>query len=112
MEWISVKDRLPEHCEGVLVCGKGALSGSHNIYVMQFAELFCGDNKWHFTSNFNESEVTAPYSDCGDVLHIDNIEYWSELPPQPNQPERSKREDSQECEMRCSEHCGNTVRDK
>ena len=29
----------------------------------------------------------------------------------PNQPERSKREDSQECEMRCSEHCGNTVRE-
>lgn len=26
------------------------------------------------------------------------------------QPERSKREDSQ-CEMRCSEHCGNTVRE-
>ena len=29
-----------------------------------------------------------------------------------NQPERSKREDSQKCEMRCSEHCRNTVRDK
>jgi len=29
-----------------------------------------------------------------------------------NQPERSKREDSHKCEMRCSEHCGNTVRDK
>jgi hypothetical protein len=27
-----------------------------------------------------------------------------------NQPDSSKREDSQECEMRCSEHCGNTVR--
>lgn len=26
------------------------------------------------------------------------------------QPERSKREDSQKCGMRCSEHCGNTVR--
>lgn len=29
-----------------------------------------------------------------------------------HQPERSKREDSQQCEMRCSEHCGNTVRGK
>ena len=28
------------------------------------------------------------------------------------QPERSKREDSQQCEMRCSEHCGNTVSPK
>ncbi len=27
-----------------------------------------------------------------------------------NQPERSKRENSQS-EMRCSEHCGNTVRE-
>jgi hypothetical protein len=27
------------------------------------------------------------------------------------QPERSKREDSPKCEMRCSEHCGNTVRE-
>ena len=30
--------------------------------------------------------------------------YWKII-----QPERSKRENSQ-CEMRCSEHCGNTVR--
>jgi hypothetical protein len=30
----------------------------------------------------------------------------------PNQPERSKREDLLKCKMRCSEHCGNTVRDK
>ena len=28
------------------------------------------------------------------------------------QAERSKREDSSEDEMRCSEHCGNTVSDK
>lgn len=28
------------------------------------------------------------------------------------QPERSKREDSPKCEMRCSEHYGNIVRDK
>lgn len=28
------------------------------------------------------------------------------------QPERSKREDSRKCEMRCSEHCSNAVRDK
>jgi hypothetical protein len=27
------------------------------------------------------------------------------------QPERSKREESQECGMRCSKHCGNTVRE-
>lgn len=26
-------------------------------------------------------------------------------------PERSKREDSPKCEMRCSEHCGNTVKE-
>lgn len=29
-----------------------------------------------------------------------------------DQPERSKREDAQKCEMRCSEHCRNTVRDR
>ena len=28
-----------------------------------------------------------------------------------NQPKRSKRENSQKCEMRCSEHCGNTMRE-
>jgi len=28
-----------------------------------------------------------------------------------DQPERSKREDSSKDEMRCSEHCGNTVRE-
>jgi hypothetical protein len=34
------------------------------------------------------------------------------MPYTNDQPERSKREDSQVCEMRCSEHCGNTMRDK
>ncbi len=34
---------------------------------------------------------------------------WIELN---DQPERSKREDSQECEMRCSEHCRNAVSPK
>jgi len=34
--------------------------------------------------------------------------YWMLIAK--NQPERSKRENSQ-CEMRCSEHCGNTVRE-
>jgi hypothetical protein len=29
----------------------------------------------------------------------------------PSQPERSKREDSRQCEIRCSEHCGNTMRE-
>jgi len=50
------------------------------------------------------------YSFPGKV-EIDNTNdfLWIELY---DQPERSKREDSQKCEMRCSEHCGNTVRDK
>jgi len=42
--------------------------------------------------------------------HIENMDWvYNELGIK--QPERSKREDSQ-CEMRCSEHCGNTMRDK
>jgi hypothetical protein len=40
-------------------------------------------------------------------LPIKNPKFIQKL----NQPERSKREDSQQCEMRCSEHCGNTVRE-
>ena len=35
----------------------------------------------------------------------------SDCDPEVNQPKRSKREDSPKCEMRCSEHCGNTVRE-
>jgi len=37
--------------------------------------------------------------------------YAEKLTQYINQPERSKREDSQKCEMRCSEHCGNTMRE-
>ena len=40
-----------------------------------------------------------------------NKGYFMCLKCYPNQPERSKREDAH-CAMRCSEHCGNTVRDK
>ncbi len=43
-----------------------------------------------------------------DLFNKEEFDYYILIP---NQPERSKREDSQKCEMRCSEHCGNTVRE-
>ena len=46
-----------------------------------------------------------------DDFPICEIETWIREFFYTYQPERSKREDSQECEMRCSEHCGNTVRE-
>lgn len=48
------------------------------------------------------------------TIYGHTVKYFSKFPSklvQSLQPERSKREDSQECEMRCSEHCGNTVRE-
>jgi hypothetical protein len=40
---------------------------------------------------------------------LDIIEDIKKELNKPDQPERSKREDSQRCEMRCSEHCRNAV---
>ncbi len=58
----------------------------------------------------------SKYEFCAQVYPLNGNVYCSAVKGQPPefiyQPERSKREDSQKCGMRCSEHCGNTVRDK
>lgn len=151
MKWISIKDKLPEFCEGVLVAGKGM----HGTYVVQLASIYCGDKLWHWFTNDTETTrvgISAPWSDITSWIEIEDIEYWMEIPstyhldnPNIDQPDRSKREESKctrcrlfgwakeksqesyieqleqqiesgfhlscTCDMRCSEHCGNTVRE-
>lgn len=81
MEWISVIDYLPPKCEQVLVCGKD----STDNYVMAFAAIDCKDKKWYFLHAFDQDsgQVYAPYSDCGSILSVKDIQYWSELPEDP-----------------------------
>ena len=60
-----------------------------------YGKLVKEDEDFYYFSGIGEFGITIP-------KHA----YWN------LQPERSKREDSSRDEMRCSEHCGNTVRDK
>ena len=69
----------------------------HGIYPAKY-------EKWDWSSS---SESPNFY---GEGFKVWDVLAWH--PFTDTQPERSKREDSQQCEMRCSEHCGNTVRDK
>ena len=130
MKWISIKDKLP-------------INGKYY--------LICSNNGWiGFQKYENDAWCHTGYPDvvCNDIIYDvanKDIEYYIAIEDisLPNQPERSKREDSRECckllttlkyifqddrplidvrkyvndlikdcEMRCSEHCGNTVRDK
>ncbi len=78
MEWISVKDRMPDTCEGVLVCGKGSLGEM----VIQIAEVFCGDKKWQWIA-CDGDEIIAPYSDMTCMLKLNDVTHWMPLPETP-----------------------------
>jgi hypothetical protein len=82
MKWISIKDKLPESCDWVLVSGKGEVAYR---YTMQFARYTCGNTrKWEFIGT-NSNFIETPYSDCGSGLYLDKIEYWSYLPDTPKE---------------------------
>jgi len=112
MKWIKTSDKLPTLYKSVLIYGNGINN------AMDIGWLFNNDGKIEWTTE----EYFIPT-------------HWMLLPEIPNQPERSKREDL-DCEkckdikkgiewecpsrfidyldqskMRCSEHCGNTVRE-
>ena len=100
MEWISVQYKLPEYNQRVLIFTNKD-NGWNDIELGQYLKenKDSGINKDGFyiwNAGIEDYDIFVP-------------SFWM---PLPDQPERSKREDSQQCEMRCSEHCGNTVRDK
>ena len=108
MEWKSIEDKLPNHNDLVIIIHR-----TLNVCVCIYKELektsiFVPIKEMRFLSEkYFESNDWYSIEECFDKSYIDS---WIQFPS--NQPERSKREDSQKCEMRCSEHCGNTVRDK
>jgi hypothetical protein len=95
MEWISLKEEFPMYGDNV--------------------NIITTDGEWFYIMHEDHGKLwfTYPskftgYEDEDDI--INRLTHWSFI-PYPNQPERSKREDVQQCTMRCSEHCGNTVRE-
>jgi|SRR5579872_161494 len=88
---------------------------NHYVWVDCIFGVFRGiyykkQNVWNIDAQY-PYQYMPPFE-----LTTDKIISWFDpleegLIPPFIQPERSKREDSQ-CEMRCSEHCRNAVRDK
>jgi hypothetical protein len=94
MKWISMASGMNPKSNAVLF---RRINGEFILAYRRYGKFYTQDGK-----NILDYGITL------DVwMDIDN-----DISPFQNQPERSKREDSQECEMRCSEHCGNTVSPK
>jgi len=86
MEWIKIIDKSKQLPSGSFIATDG------KRFLLSTCRRFNGCCEMHL------SESTH-------YILLSDIKFH-------DQPERSKREDSHKCEMRCSEHCGNTVRDK
>jgi hypothetical protein len=107
VKWLPIKRAQPPRYKNVMIYGY--IDGGNHGTDIAFWDQGKDENKelnvWY---SYRENIVIAQWYE---------VEYWCHLPNFCNsittdRPERSKREDSQECEMRCSEHCGNTMRDK
>jgi len=111
INWINIKDQKPNKEE--------------YVFVLQFSTNPILSTPETIDPDIRVARWIEDYGflDANDQLMHSNFWY-----PLPNQPERSKREDCDRCtklqepingccyteisQMRCSEHCGNTVRDK
>jgi hypothetical protein len=80
VKWISIKDKLPSHCDGVLVCG---YNPDINAALISFAKIDCGTKKWRFFNEQDAEVIMVPYSDCGWEMYLSSIEYWAYLPKTP-----------------------------
>jgi hypothetical protein len=80
-------------------------------HVAPYIEAAFDENGNHYlikTLKLTDSWVQECFNNVGDLEHATDL--FGKKICLSNQPERSKRENSQ-CEMRCSEHCGNTMRE-
>jgi hypothetical protein len=105
MKWISVKDKLPKEdaiivaiTDAEIECTGDAIEDYDIVLLRHWA-----GNEWRTLDS--TSPYFFPDSEYG-FEGIGCIAYWVPWQefPFPNQPERSKREEAQECAMRCSEH--------
>jgi len=93
MKWISIKDGFPSYRDQLILIWHPECIFSPADKGLDMIS-YSGDCFKYYDKNILDDRC--------------EVKYWMSI----DQPERSKREDSQSCEMRCSEHCGNTVRDK
>jgi hypothetical protein len=91
--------------ESFLFTGLSNIEFPYN--TLEYVQTQIKDTPSHWYSTFNAmmGEDKCIYYDEEVLYEFPYVRVY-------DQPERSKREDSRKCEMRCSEHCGNTVRDK
>lgn len=78
-EWISVKDRLPEDCDFVLVAAIG--KGTGEPRALSIGRYNDGVGVWWLLKNFPNNAWV-----CGDILWDMNdtdITHWMELPEGP-----------------------------
>ena len=88
-KWIKLIDRYPENNQEVW------LDTSQGIFQTLY-------EKWDWKDSSCPYEFSVTWK-LPRPLIVYAWQPFTEI-----QPERSKREDSQKCEMRCSEQCGNT----
>jgi len=96
MKWNHILDKQPEDGESIIQIDP-PYEGHYCIGMRDYYQKCSFKEVLEF---YNQNELKL------DFWWISAIDF-----PFPDQPERSKREDSSIEEMRCSEHCGNTVRE-
>jgi hypothetical protein len=79
MEWISVKDKLPQYDISVLVCDT-----ENNMWVARRTENYDNSTSWSFVVNLRLYNTPGECCHCNHPdLSDDNVIYWSPLPEKP-----------------------------
>jgi hypothetical protein len=128
MEWISVKDKLPEEEMKVLVVRR-LDDESDNLHI-DIGNFFPTRTVYSGKGTYIENNIFSPEGCCESWDHDQElITHWM---PMPESPDLRKRKDCEKCtilkrgytndinsccymeisQMRCYEHCGNTMSHK
>ncbi len=81
MEWISVRDRLPEPYDFVLVFA--TTKGTNEPRPISLARLLLGGVNWQFLYQYKDGSGAGVYQDLEWHIECEEITHWMPLPRAP-----------------------------
>lgn len=81
MSWISIKERLPDIYDFVLVFADN--QGTNEPKPISIARLLPGNGNWEFMYEYDNGSGGGVYQDIEWSIEVEDITHWMPLPKAP-----------------------------